>query len=256
MYTLGDIYHRLNAGTAGVKRSSAFVDPDSGPAPTMATVDEIMATAPAVDEANGASAADVAEGKTFWGLTSGEWGIQIGERVPDSEDSAYPAPVARTGQTVIYYPRDDGQLQMGVEWPVPRFTDNLNGTITDNLTGLIWLKNANPFGARLWAMALTDCNTLNSGEAGLTDGSVEGDWRLPNIRELFSLIDSGQSSVALPSGHPFSDVQGVVYWSSTTYDSAESPQDYAWCVDMESGMIFFIYPKTKEHNVWPVRGGQ
>ncbi len=34
MYTLADIYNRLNEGTAGTKRSGAFIGPTSGPAPT------------------------------------------------------------------------------------------------------------------------------------------------------------------------------------------------------------------------------
>ena len=57
-----------------------------------------------------------------------------------------PAPVPKTGQTVSYATGDDGDLQKGVAWPDPRFTDNSDGTVTDNLTGLIWLKNANCFG--------------------------------------------------------------------------------------------------------------
>ncbi len=63
------------------------------------------------------------------------------------------APVPRTGQTTSYAVRDDGALQKGVAWPTPRFTDNNNGTITDNLTGLIWLKNANCIGAVVAASA-------------------------------------------------------------------------------------------------------
>ena len=43
--------------------------------------------------------------------------------------------VPKTGQTIPYGPRDDGALQKGVPWPQPRFTDNDNGTVTDNLTG-------------------------------------------------------------------------------------------------------------------------
>src|SRR5262245_39263605 len=53
------------------------------------------------------------------------------------------APVPRTGQTTSYAAGDDGALQKGVVLPTPRFTDNNNGTLTDNLTGLIWLKKAN-----------------------------------------------------------------------------------------------------------------
>ena len=47
-------------------------------------------------------------------------------------------PCAGTGQ--------DGEIQAGVAWPNPRFTDNGNGTVTDNLTGLMWTKDANPVG--------------------------------------------------------------------------------------------------------------
>ena len=63
-----------------------------------------------------------------------------------------PAPVQKTGQITVYGPRDDGYWQqaLGVEWPNPRFTDNGDGTVTDNLTGLIWLKDANCFGQKTW----------------------------------------------------------------------------------------------------------
>jgi hypothetical protein len=94
------------------------------------------------------------------------------------------APVPKTGQTATYGTRDDGALQKGVAWPAPRFTDNNNGTVTDNLTGLIWTKNANAFGTKTWNEALNHANNLESGDAGLTDGSQAGDWRLPNRRDI------------------------------------------------------------------------
>ena len=50
-----------------------------------------------------------------------------------------PAPVAKTGQTTSFASGDDGDLQEGVASPSPRFTNNGDGTVTDNLTGLIWL---------------------------------------------------------------------------------------------------------------------
>lgn len=87
------------------------------------------------------------------------------------------APAARTGQTTQYAPGDDGARRMGVVWPIPRFTDNNNGTVTDNLTGLIWLKTANPFGTRAWATALNDCHLLSDGEGGPSDGSADGECR-------------------------------------------------------------------------------
>ena len=99
-------------------------------------------------------------------------------------------------------PAERRRPEKGVAWPNPRFTDNGNGTVTDNLTGLIWLKNANCFGAKDWAMALSDANTLNNGECGLTDGSVEGDWRLPNVREMQSLIDCERPSLRCQAATP------------------------------------------------------
>src|SRR5215475_11535304 len=83
--------------------------------------------------------------------------------------SASLAPVPRTGQTTIYAAGDDGALQKGVAWPTPRFTDNNNGTITDNLTGLIWLKNASCFGTQVWDTAITSANGLANGQCGLSD---------------------------------------------------------------------------------------
>ena len=47
--------------------------------------------------------------------------------------------VPATGQTDSVAAGDDGDLQKGVPWPDPRFTDNGDGTVTDHLTGLIWL---------------------------------------------------------------------------------------------------------------------
>jgi len=61
-------------------------------------------------------------------------------------EKAIPTQVPKTGQTTKYSDGDDGDLQKCVAWPDPRFTDNGDGTVTDNLTGLIWLKEANHIG--------------------------------------------------------------------------------------------------------------
>ncbi|MBF0552787.1 MAG: DUF1566 domain-containing protein, partial [Deltaproteobacteria bacterium] len=168
-----------------------------------------------------------------------------------SESQPYPAPVPKTGQTTIYATGDDGDLEKGVAWPSPRFTDNSDGTVTDNLTGLIWLKNANCFNTQTWAAALTDASGLTTGHCGLTDGSKAGDWRLPNINELKSLTDEGHHSVALPTGNPFVGVQSSYYWSSTTY--APTPT-FAWLVYLADGVVPANI-KTGTYYVWPVKGG-
>ena len=160
----------------------------------------------------------------------------------------------QTGQKTSYAAGDDGAFQAGVAWPSPRFTDNADGTITDRLTGLIWLKNANcAAGATMkWSQALNFCNTLSSGSHGLTDGSVAGDWRLPNRKELMSLVDYSRYAPALPQGHPFSNVQSTWYWSATT--GADDTFN-AWVVNMNFGIVG-SGAKTYRHYVWPVRGGQ
>jgi hypothetical protein len=86
------------------------------------------------------------------------------------------APVEKTGQVTSYSATggEDGDLKKGVVWPKPRFKDNGNGTVTDKLTKLIWLKNANAFGLQTWEQALADANALASGSSGLTDRSKAG----------------------------------------------------------------------------------
>jgi hypothetical protein len=158
--------------------------------------------------------------------------------------------IQKTGQTESYATGDDGDLEKGVELTTPRFFDMEDGTVMDNLTGLIWLQNANCFGPKFWATALSDANGLASGSCGLTDGSVAGDWHLANFRELHSLIDYGNNDRALPSGHPFTGVQ-TDYHSSTTN---EVIPDSAWAVGMVTGNVF-SHSKDYNHYVWPVRGG-
>lgn len=162
------------------------------------------------------------------------------------------AAVEKTGQEASYATGDDGYWKKGVAWSVPRFTDNEDGTVTDNLTGLIWLQNASCGGKKNWDDAVSWCNGLQSGDCDLADGSVSGDWRLPNIKELQSLIDYGNWNPAVPSGHPFSDVEPNHYWSATTY--ANMP-DGAWYVKLGYGSVDYGF-KNNERYVWPVRGGQ
>ncbi len=159
------------------------------------------------------------------------------------------ANVEKTGQSTSYATGDDGYFEKGVAWPVPRFTDNLDGTVTDNLTGLIWLQNANCFGVRPWDTALSDCNGLVSGACGLSDGSSLGDWRLPNVKELNSLIDFDQTNPSLPSGHEFTGVQPSYYWSSTSYAANTNA---AWLVGMNGGFVD-VNLKNNGCYVWPVR---
>ena len=169
--------------------------------------------------------------------------------------------IAATGQTRCYDvwgniidgvgSGQDGELRKGVPLPDPRFKNNGDGTVTDLLTGLIWLKNANSFGIRSWEQAIADCQGLCSGIADLADGSRPGDWRLPNLNELRSLCDYDHYNPALTPGNPFQGVRPSLYWSSTTVASAPN----------QSRFVFIgIGPSVWDHKsvqigVWPVRGG-
>jgi hypothetical protein len=165
--------------------------------------------------------------------------------------STYNAVVPKTGQTTSYVAGDDGALQKGVASPPPRFTDNSNGTVTDNLTGLIWLKDANCFNTANWTTALSNANSLASGTCSLTDGSTAGQWRLPNRKELDSLIDLSNVSPALSTGHLFTGVQSNYYWSASS-DAGVAAD--AWVVDLIAGYVN-AYGKTGTTYVWPMRGG-
>ena len=278
-FTLGDVYQRLLSGTAGVKRGATFTEPAAGPtAAASKTTDEIMAVAPAADNTNGATAADVAAGKTFWGLrtSGGTWGLTTGTATGGG--ASYAAGVEKTGQTQCYKyegsswvidtgcatntpANQDGKLRKGVAWPNPRFTKNGNGTVTDNLTGLIWLENANCFGSQTWVNAMNSANALASGACGLTDSSAAGDWRLPNVKELQSLIDYAYYGPALSNtagtgqwtaGDPFTNVQNYYYWSSSSFVNGPA---IAWLVYVINGYVV-INDRTLTIYVWPVRGGQ
>jgi len=198
--------------------------------------------------------------------------IKYGATIFGVSGAAPPAPVAKTGQTICYDAGgtvidcagtgQDGAWRKGVSSPNPRFTDNNNGTVTDNATGLIWAKNANCFGAVNWETALSSVNSLSQGYCGLLDGSIAGQWRVPNFRELTSLIDYGKSNPAL-TDNPFSNLQYNKeypnntrwYWSSSSLVDAKQ---YAWIVDLCYGVNSHAGLKTTPAAVYvlPVRGGQ
>ena len=179
----------------------------------------------------------------------------------DNPDPQYPANLWKTGQTISFASGDDGNLERGVSWPNPRFTDNGDGTVTDNLTGLMWTKDANAPGpnscsaatSKTWQGALHYVACLNTNQfLGYSD------WRLPNKNEFFSLVDRSRYYPALPSGHPFLNVQFLnlqpsFYWSSTT---SAFKTESAWCFLLSDGTMNINFgDKLRNLYVWPVRAG-
>lgn len=147
-----------------------------------------------------------------------------------------------------------------------RFTDMGDGTVRDNQSGLFWLKNAGAFLEIAWEDAKEAAATLSSGEQGLTDNSVEGDWRLPTREEWEAFmcldfpVDVGEKSYALVNaasdgqweeGDAFTGVIRYYYWASEEY-SAEK----AWTAFMGRGGTYPSFKHyTKHYNAWPVRDG-
>jgi hypothetical protein len=165
------------------------------------------------------------------------------------------APVPRTGQTTSILPGDDGDLQMGVASPTPRFTNNNNGTVTDKLTGLIWVRDVMASGpVSGLSEALSYASGLHSGVAGLSDGSQTGDWRVPNIREFLSLVDYSKYFPSLPENHQFINASFSGYHiSSTQIDNMFNTT--IWAFTVMEGMAVKNWSGLNAY-VWCVRGGQ
>ncbi len=140
--------------------------------------------------------------------------------------------------------------------PTSRFIDNKDGTVTDSLTKLTWLKNTNCFGMINWECAMQAVKSLKDGDCGpdptliLSDSSSAGDWRLPTMEELCTLIDFSRRDPALPNGHMFLNVPSGYHWSATTLDSYS---EMAWIVYIESGTTCYDDIKNRAGYVLPVR---
>lgn len=139
----------------------------------------------------------------------------------------------------------DGEFRVGRPWPEPRFEDH-GELVVDLLTGLMWTGDANGDDFPLtWQEALAAVAAMNRRQ---TFGFA--DWRLPNRRELRSLISYQISRPVLPPGHPFRHVYRGWYWTST---SAAINPAYAWYIHLDGGRMFYGR-KDQEYFYWPVRG--
>jgi hypothetical protein len=192
------------------------------------------------------------------------WGVRGGDTIT-ADMSALP----KTGQSACYDTAgeeilctgtgQDGELRRGIEWPTPRFSENSNETVTDNLTGLIWVKYANLIAIRdpsfgsssdgrvMWPNAIDYVNRLNN-EAYLG----YSDWRLPNRNELVSLINYAESNPTVwLNSQGFSNAQQH-YWSSSTLANTTSN---AWNASIAGDVSERNkYDSNNESFVWPVRG--
>ena len=156
--------------------------------------------------------------------------------------------------------RGDGTNRPAAAGPIPRFTIQADtNCVVDNLTGLMWARNANlPGATQSWAQAISFCKNLNYGG--------HSDWRLPNMNELRGLMNRNYTRPALSNtagtakweeGDPFKGVKEYdkgksYYWVTTT--SGGEPGG-AWLVTFFNGDISRdnANETTGAGYVWPVR---
>ncbi|MGM0568905.1 MAG: DUF1566 domain-containing protein [Elusimicrobiota bacterium] len=157
--------------------------------------------------------------------------------------------VVQTGQTTQYSSKeDDGYNEKGLALD---YTDNGDGTVTDKNTGLMWEQKTagNKDHKYTWSDAFDNFidNEMNggSGYAGYTD------WRLPNMKELFSLVKFEGASGPYIDKANFPNTVSSNYWTSTTYAPYTGR---AVNVNFNRGLVYYA-DKTTVFRVRAVRGG-
>ena len=117
--------------------------------------------------------------------------------------------------------------------------------VLDKHTGLIWTKNTSlSVFPMTWNEALNFIKELNHSEL-----FGHSDWKLPNRKELFSLMSHETVNPSLPPAHPFINVFTGYYWTSTS--CARLPNQ-AWYIHL-GGARVFKGMKYSSYMVWPVR---
>ncbi|MFZ4581650.1 MAG: DUF1566 domain-containing protein [Paludibacter sp.] len=125
---------------------------------------------------------------------------------------------------------------------VTHFTDNGDGTIKDNYTGLTWQKSSSTTPMN-WEAALAYAKTVNLGG--------KSDWRLPNIKELQSLNDVSLVKPSINKTFFPNIVNSAFYWSSTTQYKTSG---IAWEMNTDYGVVTYD-DKILSKYVLLVRGG-
>lgn len=163
-------------------------------------------TVSAIDAANNESAQSAQACATTSAVSS------AGGLVPD------------TGQTTKYSIAfgDDSDYLINP----PSYTDNGNGTITDNVTGLVWQKQDDGT-LRTWDEAIAYCS-------GNTAGLPGSGWRLPTDFELMTIVDYGTYNPSINTTY-FPNTVAASYWSSTTGANGTTS---AWDVSFYYGTVY------------------
>ena len=154
------------------------------------------------------------------------------------QTSCFDAAGASVNCNTTSCPGQDGSYEAGCSIQ-GRFVNNGDGTVTDTCTGLMWQRVQSPV-TSLWCNAIAYCENLTL--AGYDD------WRLPNARELHSIVDFGRHSPAL---HPVFGTGSTINWTSTT---TLNRRDQAWVVHLGFGDVGFGDKDSHRCSVRAVRG--
>ena len=95
------------------------------------------------------------------------------------------------------------------------FVDNGNSTVSDNATGLTWTQNDSGTGMD-WDAALNYCESLDVGGSS--------DWRLPNVKELQSIVDYSRS----PDTSNSAAIDPIFTTSSITNEAGQTDYPFFW----------------------------
>jgi hypothetical protein len=141
--------------------------------------------------------------------------------------------------------------------PDSRFTNNGDGTVTDMQTGLMWARCRQGLqGALCTAPSSVATNTFTWAAALALDSATSDtanrtDWRLPNIKELQSLVERSCSNPAI-NDSVFPNAGNTVFWSASPLAVIT---DFAWGVSFFNGSVSGIV-RDDGRSVRLVRGGQ
>ncbi|MCA9524341.1 MAG: choice-of-anchor D domain-containing protein [Myxococcales bacterium] len=178
----------------------------------------------------------------------------------------------QSGQTLCYGPAftstacsgtgQDGELQLGADidlqnrYSVTTLAIQNSAVIADALTGLTWLVSTVCMPAATWSEALTTIASLNAGTHPTCQLALEpsSPWRLPNVRELRTLMHYGQkSALGAPFPNSISSDLTQSYWSSTVSKVGDVERHYY--LDFLDGGLVMTTDASQLYKVIAVRGG-
>lgn len=178
----------------------------------------------------------------------------FGYNFVDGRLKGYPKFKPQTGlSNTMYFRLVRGNTAYGIN----NFVDNGDGTITDTATGLMWQQNDDGI-TRDWQNALSYCENLTL--------ATHSDWRLPNAKELHSIVDYSRSPDATNSpaidplffcssyNNPNGDVNYGNYWTSSPLMDGPTPYTDAVYISFGEAQGQMALPPTNVLTLYDTHG--